>query len=60
MQLSIAQIAEHVGLSRERVYQLLGEDASFPEPTGKIAHAAVWDEAEVRRWARRNGRTWSA
>lgn len=55
---TLTQIAKSVGLSRQRVDQLYREDATFPDPIGKTANAAVWDEVEIRRWARRSGRKW--
>lgn len=52
----IAEIAEMLGLSRQRVYQLLAEHEDFPEPIGEISAGRVWDRADIERWGQMTGR----
>lgn len=56
--LSVTQIAARLGLSRERIYQLINK-GRFPESVGEIGRTAVYREVEVARWAKRSGRKWT-
>jgi predicted DNA-binding transcriptional regulator AlpA len=57
--MSAAEIAEMLGLSRQRVHQLRAIRA-FPEPLAELRGGAVWDAAAVRKfgqeWTRKPGR----
>ena len=57
--MSAAEIAEALGISRQRVHQLRGT-ASFPAPLADLRGGAVWDAAAIRKfdqeWTRRPGR----
>lgn len=53
--LGAAEIAELLGISRQRVDQLAaGED--FPKPTAVLAAGRIWKRGEVEAWAQRTGR----
>jgi len=57
--MSAAEIAEELGVSRQRVHQLRST-TGFPEPLADLRGGAVWDAAAVRKfaetWERRPGR----
>lgn len=57
--MSTAEIAEELGISRQRVHQLRSS-SSFPEPLADLGGGAVWDAAAVRKfaqtWERKPGR----
>ena len=46
-----AEIAALLGVSRQRVLQLLREPGDFPQPVAVLKMGNVWDAAEVRQWA---------
>ena len=46
-----AEIAVLLGVSRQRVLQLLREPGDFPQPVAVLKMGNVWDAAAVRRWA---------
>lgn len=57
--MSAADIAELLGVARQRVHQLRSTRA-FPAPLAELRGGAVWDAAAVRKfaqgWARKPGR----
>lgn len=57
--MSAAEIADELGVSRQRVHQLRSMK-SFPLPLAELRGGAVWDAAAVRRfaetWNRKPGR----
>ncbi|MBU8830849.1 hypothetical protein KL858_15500 [Mycolicibacterium goodii] len=57
--MSAAEIADELGVSRQRVHQLR-ELPSFPRPLADLRGGAVWDARAVRSfnrsWARKPGR----
>ena len=57
--MSAAEIADELGISRQRVHQLRST-AGFPEPLADLRGGAVWDAAAVRKfaqtWERKPGR----
>lgn len=50
------EIAEMLGVSRQRVHQLVTRDPTFPEPEAKLHGGHVWSRRAVEEWARRTGR----
>ena len=50
-----AEIADMLGVSRQRVHQLAGEDG-FPEPIGQISSGRIWTREDIDEWARQTGR----
>lgn len=44
------------GLSRQRVYQLSTSEG-FPAPLAVLSTGKVWNHADVKSWAERQGRT---
>ncbi|HZC08498.1 MAG TPA: hypothetical protein VE485_00410 [Mycobacterium sp.] len=57
--MSAAEIAEKLGITRQRVHQLR-KSAAFPAPLAELRGGAVWDAAAVQKfvdaWARAPGR----
>ncbi len=51
--ISASEIAELLGISRQRVYQLLDEREDFPRPVAETPRGAIWDRREVEQWARK-------
>jgi hypothetical protein len=49
--MSAAEIAEELGVARQRVHQLRSTEA-FPAPLAELRGGAVWDAAAVRKFAR--------
>jgi predicted DNA-binding transcriptional regulator AlpA len=58
--LGASDVAKLLGVSRQRVYELLDTHEDFPRPVASLARGAVWDrgqvEAWVATWKRRPGR----
>ncbi len=50
-----AEIAELLGVSRQRVSQLTADESpyGFPEPWLRLRMGKVWLASDVREWARR-------
>ena len=51
----VAEIAELLGVTRQRVHQL-AKTADFPKPLAELSAGAIWDKADVEVWARATGR----
>jgi predicted DNA-binding transcriptional regulator AlpA len=54
--MGVAEVKKLLGVSRQRVHQILREDASFPEPVAELESGRIWLRADVEAWARRAGR----
>ena len=50
-----AEIAEMLGLSRQRVHQLTSKP-DFPQPLAVLAAGVIWRREDVEEWGRRTGR----
>jgi prophage regulatory protein len=50
------EIAKLLGVSRQRVHQITGEDPTFPAPAATLSVGRVWERADIERWARTKGR----
>lgn len=57
---SVAEIAGILGVTRQRVNQLMHERDDFPEPLAALAIGRIWRREDIERWAqdlhRRPGR----
>jgi len=51
-----AEIGAMLGVSRQRVQQLIGGD-DFPKPLAALAMGKVWLGHDIEAWAERHGRT---
>jgi hypothetical protein len=52
----IAEIAEMIGVTRQRVDQLSRNDPDFPEPVAELHAGRIWTRHDVLQWAQRAGR----
>jgi predicted DNA-binding transcriptional regulator AlpA len=56
----VAEIAQLLGVSRQRVHQLLRDRPDFPESVAELVAGRIWLRTEVLTWAetwdRRPGR----
>lgn len=53
--MGIAEIRTLLGISRQRADQLTRR-ADFPAPVAELAMGKVWNGANVRKWAIKDGR----
>lgn len=52
----LTEIAQILGLSRQRVDQLLRSDEAFPQPVANLTAGRIWERADVEAWGRATGR----
>ena len=53
--MGVAEIAELLGVSRQRVHQLT-KVAGFPRPVAELSAGSIWEREAVEEWARSTGR----
>jgi cell division inhibitor SepF len=46
----VAEIAGLLGVSRQRVHEILRTTAGFPEPAAELAAGRVWQRSDVEAW----------
>ncbi|HEX8771318.1 MAG TPA: hypothetical protein VF711_11180 [Acidimicrobiales bacterium] len=51
----VPEIARILGVSRQRVYQLMDTYDDFPEPVATLAVGRIWAREAVERWNRIQG-----
>lgn len=51
----IAEIADMLGVTRQRVHQLAATEG-FPKPTAVLTAATIWVREDVEEWMRATGR----
>jgi predicted DNA-binding transcriptional regulator AlpA len=52
----VAEVAKMLGITRQRVDQIVRAHPDFPEPVAELAAGRVWMKKDVRAWAHRTGR----
>ena len=52
MKVRVVEIAELLGVSKQRAHQIAAEDG-FPAPVAEDARGRLWSRQEVRAWATR-------
>jgi predicted DNA-binding transcriptional regulator AlpA len=52
----VAEIAELLGVSRQRVDQLVRDHDDFPRPIAELAAGRIWMKNDIVKWAQRAGR----
>lgn len=56
----VAEVADLLDISRQRVHQLVHEDTNFPEPVAELGGGRmkmkVWLRDDIVQWATRTGR----
>lgn len=53
----IAEVAEILGVSTQRVDQIARTDATFPPPVAELRAGRIWQRHDVNTWAQHTGRT---
>ena len=48
--LGVAEIAQMVGVSRQRVNELVRSDPDFPAPEAELAAGRIWAREDIERW----------
>jgi hypothetical protein len=58
---AIRDVARGLGVTRQRVAQIVSEDPTTPAPVTKVAAGsiALYDLREWASWAKQVGRTWN-
>jgi predicted DNA-binding transcriptional regulator AlpA len=51
-----AEIAELLGITRQRVDQISRTHADFPAPLAELKSGRIWSREAVEAWAKRTGR----
>jgi FtsZ-interacting cell division protein YlmF len=46
----VAEIAQVVGVSRQRVNELVRSDPDFPTPQAELAAGRIWAREDIERW----------
>ncbi len=46
----VAEVADMLGVSRQRVNRMIQTIADFPEPEVEVAAGRIWERAAVERW----------
>jgi len=52
----VAEIAEMLGVSRQRVHAMVKTLPDFPKPEAELSAGKIWLRKPVEDWARRRGR----
>lgn len=52
----VTEVREILGVSRQRVHQIIRDHPDFPEPVAELAVGRIWNRKEVVQWAKRTGR----
>jgi predicted DNA-binding transcriptional regulator AlpA len=53
----VTEVREILGVSRQRVHQLIRDREDFPEPVAELASGRVWLRKDIEMWARKTGRS---
>jgi FtsZ-interacting cell division protein YlmF len=46
----VAEIAQLLGVSRQRVHELMRTDSAFPAPAAELAAGRIWHRPDVEQW----------
>lgn len=46
----VAEIARKLGVSRQRVHEIIRSDTDFPEPAAELSAGRIWKAPDVERW----------
>jgi predicted DNA-binding transcriptional regulator AlpA len=49
----VHEIAEMLGVTRQRVDRIVATDESFPRPEAVLAAGRIWKRADIESWAER-------
>jgi predicted DNA-binding transcriptional regulator AlpA len=54
--MTASDVAKLLGVSRQRVHQIMEKDLTFPAPAATLSVGRVWNRADIEKWARATGR----
>jgi predicted DNA-binding transcriptional regulator AlpA len=54
--MTASDMAKLLGVSRQRVYQIMEKDPTFPAPAARLSVGRVWEREAIEKWARKTGR----
>jgi predicted DNA-binding transcriptional regulator AlpA len=54
--MGVAEIAELLQLSRQRVHIIVKTDPSFPTPRAQLVAGLIWNRSDVEKWVKATGR----
>jgi prophage regulatory protein len=54
--MTVGDVARLLGVTRQRVHQIVEEDPSFPAPVATLSVGRVWERADILQWGRETGR----
>jgi len=54
--MGVAEIADLLGVSRQRVNQLVQTDPTFPEPEAELSAGRIWLRSAIEQWVAASGR----
>ncbi len=54
--MGVAEIAEMLGVSRQRVHAISSQSDRFPPPVANLSAGKIWLRSDVEAWARSEGR----
>ena len=46
----VAEVAQMVGVSRQRINELVRTDPDFPDPEAELAAGRIWCRQDIERW----------
>ena len=49
----VAEIAKMLGVSRQRVNQLVRSDSDFPAPEAELIGGRIWKRTDIEAWMKR-------
>jgi prophage regulatory protein len=49
----VHEIAEMLGVTRQRIDRIVATDESFPRPEAVLAAGRIWKRADIEIWAER-------
>jgi prophage regulatory protein len=52
----VTEVRQMLGVSRQRVHQIIQDHPEFPEPVAELASGRIWLRRDVQEWLRRSGR----
>jgi predicted DNA-binding transcriptional regulator AlpA len=58
--IGVAEVAEILGVSRQRVHQLVQSEADFPKPEAVISAGRIWLRPAIEEWAGQHPRRQSS
>ena len=47
----VAEIAELLGISRQRVNRIVQTHRDFPDPVATLTAGRIWQRADIEKWA---------